>query len=115
MSSNIDGTPILVGDDLSGAGVYINGVAAKIAGQLQKLVAQLQPIAETWTGPAASYYQPLQEEWNYAANGLFGTEDQGGVLGEIAAAMNVTWGNYSDAEWANVSTWQPSQGGSMPT
>lgn len=106
--SNIDGTPILVGDDLSGAGAYINNMAATIAGQLQKLVAQLQPIAETWTGPAASYYQPLQEEWNYAANGLFGTEDQGGVLGEIAAAMHVTWGNYSDAEWSNASTWQTS-------
>jgi uncharacterized protein YukE len=105
--SDIDGTPILVGDDLAGAGAYINNSAATIADQLGKLIAQLQPIAETWTGPAASYYQPLQEEWNYAANGLFGTETQGGVLGEIAAAMNVAWGNYSDAEWANVSTWQP--------
>lgn len=110
--SNIDGTPIQVGDDLAGAGTYINNMAGTIAGKLQSLMGQLQPIAETWTGPAASYYQPLQDEWNYAANGLFGTQEQGGVLGEIAAAMNVTWGNYSDAEWANTNTWQP--GSSAP-
>jgi len=114
MSSNIDGTPILVGDDLAAAGTDINNVAAKIAGQLQALRAQLQPIAETWTGPASTYYQPLQEEWNFAANGLFGTEEQGGVLGEIAAAMNVTWGDYSDAEWANVTTWKPDQADNLP-
>ena len=115
MSSSIDGTPILVGDDLATAGTNINNVANTIVGQLNALIAQLQPIAETWTGPASSYYQPLQEEWNFAANGLFGTEEQGGVLGEIAAAMNVAWGNYSDAEWANVSTWQPSQSGNVTT
>jgi uncharacterized protein YukE len=111
VSDNIDGTPILVGDDLASAGTYINNAAAQIADQLQKLITQLQPIAETWTGPAASYFQPLQEEWNMAANGLFGTEAQGGVLGDIAAAMHVAWNNYSDAEWANVSTWQSGQGG----
>jgi uncharacterized protein YukE len=115
MSSNIDGTPILVGDDLATAGANINNVAATIAGQLQALLVQLQPIAETWTGPAATYYQPLREEWNFAANGLFGTEEQGGVLGEIAAAMNVTWGNYSDAEWADVTAWKPGQAGNLPT
>ena len=53
MSSNIDGTPIMVGDELSGAGTYINHTAAQIAGQLQKLVAQLQPIAETWTSASS--------------------------------------------------------------
>jgi uncharacterized protein YukE len=111
VSSNIDGVPIYVGDDLEGAGSTINGVAAKIAEKLQGLINQLQPLADTWSGPAASYYQPLQDEWNYAANGLFGTAEQGGVLGEIAAAMNVAWGNYTDAEWANVSTWQPSATG----
>lgn len=111
MSDNIDGTPILVGDDLAGAGAHINDVAGHIADELHKLNVQLAPIAETWTGPAASYYQPLQDEWTMAAKGLFGTEAEGGVLGDIAAAMHVAWGNYSEAEWANVSTWRSGQGG----
>ena len=103
--ANVDGTPIMVDEQLSQAGAYINGAAATIAGQLNSLIQQLQPLMDSWTGPAASYYEPLQAEWNYAANGLFGTAQQDGVLGEIANAMHVAWGNYSDAEWANVSTW----------
>ncbi|WP_280897132.1 hypothetical protein [Streptomyces sp. SAI-135] len=45
----------------------------------------------------------MQNGWDLAANGLFGED---GVLGRIAHAMNVNWNNYSDAEWANVSTWR---------
>jgi hypothetical protein len=48
------------------------------------------------------------QEWNTAANGLFGSAANEGLLGEIANAMGVAWGNYSDGEWANVSTWKPS-------
>lgn len=106
--SSIDGTPIMVDDQLSGAGAYINNAAAQIVDQLVALKAQLEPLVETWTGPAASYYEPLQAEWNLAAGGLFGDAQQQGVLGEIANALNVSWNNYSDAEWANASTWQPS-------
>jgi hypothetical protein len=29
-----------------------------------------------------------------------------GVLGQIAHAMNVNWGNYTEAEWANISGWK---------
>ena len=106
--SSVDATPIMVDDELSQAGSYINGAAANIVDQLNALIQRLQPLFDSWTGPAASYYTGLQAEWNYAANGLFGSQSQDGVLGEIAAVMNVAWGNYSDAEWANVSTWQPS-------
>jgi WXG100 family type VII secretion target len=105
---SIDGTPIMVDEQLSGAGAYINNAAAQIAEELHSLITQLQPLADSWTGPAASYFDPLMAEWNYAANGLFGTAETDGVLGEIAAAMHVAWGNYSDAEWANAGTWKPS-------
>jgi hypothetical protein len=44
-----------------------------------------------------------QQEWNVAAEGLFGPN---GILGEIAQAMNVNWGNYTDAEWSNIKTWR---------
>ena len=105
MSIN-DSTPIMVDQQLSEAGTYINNAAGQIAEELQRLRTQLQPLADTWTGPAASYFDPLLEEWNFAAIGLFGTAAQDGVLGEIASAMNVAWGNYADAEWANANTWK---------
>ena len=101
--SNIDSASILVGDELEAAGSSINTQATAIADELAKLVAQISPLADTWTGAAAQYFSVLQQEWNTAANGLFGP---GGVLGEIANAMNVSWNNYCDAEFANVSTWQ---------
>jgi WXG100 family type VII secretion target len=85
------------------AGQQLNGKAAQIVDQLEALIAKLAPLQDTWEGPAQSYYQGLQAEWNIAADGLFG---QTGVLGKIASAMNVSWNNYAEGEWANVRTWK---------
>jgi WXG100 family type VII secretion target len=106
-SSAIESTPILVDESLSGAGAAINSQAQAIVDELNRLYSQLQPLVETWSGAAASYFDPLMQEWNTAAVGLFGTVAEGGILGEIAAAMNVTWNNYAQAESANASTWSP--------
>jgi WXG100 family type VII secretion target len=108
MSPSVDGTPLMVDDQLSQAGTHINNAAQQIVDELNSLRAQLQPLSDTWTGPAASYFDPLMQEWNASANGLFGSAAQGGVLGEIAGAMNVSWNNYSEAESANVRTWSSS-------
>jgi WXG100 family type VII secretion target len=105
-TSGIESTPIAVDEQLSQAGTYINNAAQQIADELHALYLKLQPLTETWTGPAASYFNPLMQEWDYAAKGLFGPADQGGVLGEIAAAMNVSWNNYAEAEASNAKTWQ---------
>lgn len=105
---SIESSSILVQDGLANAATQLNGYAEAIVDELNSLITQLAPIAETWTGPAASYYGPLQDEWNIAAGGLFGPE---GVLGQIANAMNISWNNYADAEWANVNTWQGAGGG----
>jgi WXG100 family type VII secretion target len=99
---SIDNTTIMVQDELEGAGSYINSQAQTISDELSALVSKLAPLAETWTGTASADYESYQQEWNAAANGLFGPD---GVLGAIAQAMNVTWGNYSDAEFANIQTW----------
>jgi len=85
-------------------GKDLNDKAQIITDQLEALQQQLLPISETWTGTAKEYYQGLQTEWNVAADGLFG---QTGVLGKIAYALNLSWANYSDCEWANVRTWTP--------
>ncbi|MEU2246863.1 WXG100 family type VII secretion target [Streptomyces sp. NPDC019224] len=101
--TGIEDSRILVHADLSTAGPEINRRAAEISEELSLLIRQLQPLAATWTGEAKEYYEVLQAEWNMAAEGLFGPE---GVLGRIAHALNVNWANYSNAEWANVSTWR---------
>jgi WXG100 family type VII secretion target len=94
--------PIMVQTELADAGTYLNNQATAISEQLNRLAAYLNQLPEIWSGTASTYYQGLQQEWNVAANGLFGPD---GVLGEIATAMNVTWNNYSDAEWSNTQTW----------
>jgi WXG100 family type VII secretion target len=102
---DVAGTPLSVPTDLQTAGTQLNSQAQGIVDQLDALKAQLAPLADTWVGPAASYYQPLQAEWNMAAEGLFGPT---GVLGQIANALNLAWNNYSECEWANVKGWQRS-------
>jgi hypothetical protein len=102
--ADIDSQPIHVGPGLADAGTWLNTQAGQCADDLAQLKAKLAPLAEAWTqSKAADYYQGLQQEWNIAAEGLFGPD---GVLGQIAHAMNVNWGNYSDAEWSNIRTWQ---------
>lgn len=101
---DVDGTQIYVGEGLGAAGGRLNGLAAEIADRLESLKNRLAPLQDAWTqSQAASYYQGLQQEWNIAAEGLLGPD---GVLGQIAHAMNVNWGNYTDAEWSNVQTWK---------
>ncbi|MEU1302170.1 WXG100 family type VII secretion target [Streptomyces shenzhenensis] len=102
--SDIDGTPIYVGEGLGAAGARLNGQAAAIEELLQHLRSLLAPLEEAWThSTAATYYQDLKMEWDIAAMGLYGPD---GVLGQIAHAMNVNWANYTAAEEANISTWR---------
>lgn len=102
-----DSTPIMVKQELEAAGAYLNGQAEEIAEELHQLATYINQLTFVWTGPASGYYQGLQAEWNIAAEGLFGPD---GVLGEISNAMNVGWGNYSEAEWNNSRTWNHGSG-----
>jgi uncharacterized protein YukE len=102
--SSIDNAQIRVSDMLGTAGATINAKAGDIADDLAWLKNRLAPLQEEWReSKAATYYQDMQNEWDIAANGLFGPD---GVLGRIAHAMRVNWDNYSEAEWSNVSTWK---------
>ncbi|WP_433385989.1 WXG100 family type VII secretion target [Micromonospora sp. KLBMP9576] len=92
--------------ELERAGHDINAKADQITQRLEDLKTQLGPISQTWTGTAKTHYEGLQGEWNLAADGLFGPT---GVLGKIAYALNLSWANYSDCEWANVKTWLPTR------
>jgi hypothetical protein len=106
--SSIDGTLMMVDDQLSGAGNYINGAAQQIADELaapdQAAPAARRDLDRSRGVVLRSAHGRVERR----RHGLFGAADQGGVLGEIAAAMNVSWNNYSEAEVANVSTWSSS-------
>jgi uncharacterized protein YukE len=97
--------PIMVQQELADAGPYINNQATMISDQLRSLASYLSALPETWRGGASFIYQGLQDDWNAAAEGLFGPAGGVGVLGQIATTMNVAWVNYSDAESANSQTW----------
>lgn len=107
MAGNVDGANLRVASELEGSGAHISLIAQNIADELHALITKLQPVLAGggWSGSAQQYFEGLEAEWNYAANGLLGPE---GVLGEIANAMHVNWNNYSEAEWANSRTWQHS-------
>ncbi|MFC5204634.1 WXG100 family type VII secretion target [Streptomyces kaempferi] len=102
---DIEGTPIRVGRDLEGASDYLNGQAAHIMGELHALKSRIQSLVDTWNAQSATDYQMRMHEWDMAAVGLFGSEQEDGVLGEIARAMRINWGNYVGAEEANIKTW----------
>ncbi|SEG18727.1 Proteins of 100 residues with WXG [Actinacidiphila yanglinensis] len=102
---DIESSTIRVGTELEGAGGYLNGQADQIMGELHALKRRIQSLIDTWNAQSASDYQERVHEWDMAAIGLFGSAGEGGVLGEIAAAMKVNWGNYVGAEEANIKTW----------
>lgn len=99
--SSVDSPASRVEGRLSQPGAHINEAVRQIVDELQSLLSVLRPLADTWTGPTASYFEPLMAEWNFAANGLLGSQAQGGVLGEIAAAVNVSWNTYDGANDAS--------------
>lgn len=106
------GTTLRVPLDLEQAGAQIYKRSEEITDNLERLRKKLQPILDPagetdWVGAANNEYGPLQEQWNMAARELFGP---GGVMGQITSALNLSWNNYTDCEWANVRTWRPSGG-----
>ncbi|PPS90770.1 WXG100 family type VII secretion target [Streptomyces sp. MH60] len=102
---DIESVPIYVGQGLETAGQDINAAAQHIMGELHALRSRIQSLIDTWNAQSATDYQLRMHEWDMAAVGLFGGEEDDGVLGEIAHVMRVNWGNYVGAEEANIRTW----------
>jgi uncharacterized protein YukE len=99
------GAPISVTPAVAGASQELVNRANVIIDELNALYAAISGLNGSWTGSAAADYQTLQNEWNVAAQGLFGDGGAPGVLGEVAQAMGVVADNYYAAEQANIKTW----------
>jgi hypothetical protein len=83
-------------DEPEGVGAVLNGVATQVTAELAQLRGLLEPFRDVCLEAGANL--GANEEWNIAADGLFGPA---GVLAAIAGALNVEWADYTDAVWAD--------------
>lgn len=77
----------------------IRSTWTRINGMLEELDAGLRPIAATWQGEAAVFYQDKQRQWNTAA------ADIAVVLDQIGRAVGSANDNYRRTEAGNKSLW----------
>lgn len=86
--------------DVEDAAARVRGVSANIDTLLNDLRVLLRPLAEEWTGTAATNYQYQQHVWDLAA------EDLHSVLLRIAAALENSHGTYVDADSQLRNLWE---------
>ncbi len=74
---------------------HVHDVNAAIQGQLNTLLARLEPLTGTWQGAAATNFQVLKQRWHDDAVSL------NTVLRAIGDGLIQTHGTYSAAEVDN--------------
>lgn len=79
------------------AAQQVDQVSQEISQELRSLLSQLEPVASSWKGAAASAFQQLITRWNEDANKL--TQ----ALQGISEMLNSTNKNYTQTEDANSS------------
>lgn len=102
---DIDGMPISVQHELETAPKTIEARAESIMSELKSLKNRVLTMPEMWIAQSSTEFQDRMHEWDASATGLFGTEGDGGVLGDIANRLQTIWNNYVEAEGANTRTW----------
>ena len=73
--------------------------SAALNQQLADLQSYLAPLVALWEGQAAADYNAKQKQWHEAQNAL------NGLLAQIGTALEVSHGNYTEAENKNASMW----------
>ncbi|HEU5429273.1 MAG TPA: WXG100 family type VII secretion target [Actinocrinis sp.] len=79
------------------AAQQVQQVSEEIGSELNSLMSNLEPVAASWKGNAASAFQQLMERWRQDASKL----QQ--ALAEIAQMLEQTNKSYSQAEENNSS------------
>ena len=79
------------------AAQQVQQVSEEINGELNSLMSNLEPVAASWKGNAASAFQQLMERWQQDATKL----QQ--ALADIAQMLDSTNKTYSQAEENNSS------------
>lgn len=86
-------------EGLRQAGSDIASSSNTITNRLDRLETDLAPMAASWTGQAATFYQDTQQRWDTAALEL------ADVLRQIGAAVNTAADNYAATEQRVGSSW----------
>ena len=84
---------------LAAAQSDVGSTAARIGTQLEDLRRYLAPMAATWEGDAAVYYQERQREWDAAA------ADLNAVLAQIGQSLGLASDSYRSVEQLNSGRW----------
>jgi len=79
------------------AAQQVQQVSEEINGELNSLMSNLEPVAASWKGNAASAFQQLMERWQQDATKLHQ------ALADIAQMLDSTNKTYSQAEENNSS------------
>ena len=79
------------------AAQQVQQVSEEIGSELNSLMSNLEPVAASWKGNAASAFQQLMERWRQDASKLHQ------ALAEIAQMLEQTNKSYSQAEENNSS------------
>ena len=80
------------------AAQQVNQVSEEISSELRSLMSNLEPVASTWKGSAASAFQQLMVRWQEDANKL--TQ----ALQGISEMLDSTNKNYTQIEESNTSS-----------
>ncbi|AWB81287.1 WXG100 family type VII secretion target [Corynebacterium yudongzhengii] len=78
----------------------IQNTSARIAGELDDLKRQLQPMIEAWEGDSAAAYQAAQAQWDAAAAEL------NTILSTISTTLAEGNANMSDINRRAAASWQ---------
>jgi WXG100 family type VII secretion target len=84
-------------DVMQKAAQQVQQVSEEINGELRTLLAQIEPVADTWKGQASAAFQQLIQRWNEDAQQLTR------ALEGIAESLDVSTKNYAAVEESNAS------------
>jgi WXG100 family type VII secretion target len=98
MASDGYGTSI---EEMEGAGAHVFGVNDNVQGDLQRMRAQLEPLAGLWQGLAATEFVKLMQRWEANAASL--NQALRGI-GESIKDSGRTYQQQEDAQAASMSS-----------
>jgi WXG100 family type VII secretion target len=84
-------------DDMAKAAQQVLQVSESLQQQMRSLMNNLEPLAGSWKGQAASAFQQLMERFNTDSQKL------STALGNIATALDANTKNYNSSEETNHS------------
>lgn len=84
-------------DEMTAAANQVDQVSQEISQALNSLKSQIDPLASSWQGGAATAFNTLMAQWHDDANKLTA------ALSDISQALSSSGKNYAETETSNHS------------